>query len=215
MRLLFATAFFALTVASCGPSTNQPAEQGHGRLTEMSRVEGNIIKCDHQVPEQVCTRHHPELEAEYKRAGDWCKPHGVPESQCFKCHPDLTFDPLPELDDDADVKILSKGGEDLTSLDDYLVAGKVTVFEFYADWCASCRKVDGYIYRRIADGDDSIAYRKINIVSWESPVGKHYMKDVPSLPLIVIYGKDGKQSSSMHGAKLEQLELALEKAAQR
>jgi len=125
----------------------------------------------------------------------------------------LTFEPLPELPPDADVVWLSRRGEDVSGLDEHAVPGKVTVFEFYADWCAACRKVDGHIYKRIAGGDTTLAYRKINIVSWESPVGKRYMAKVPSLPLIVIYGKDGKKSSSLHGAKLDALDSAIEQGA--
>lgn len=212
--VLFLGCAVGVATLSCAGAA-QPASppSGHGTLTEMSRVSGDIVLCNHKVPESVCTRHHPELAARFKRAGDWCKPHKVPESQCFKCHPDLTFEPLPKLPPGADVAWLSRRGEDVPSLDEHVVRGKVTVFEFYADWCAACRKVDGYIYKRIADGDTTLAYRKINIVSWESPVGKRYMSKVPSLPLIVVYGKDGKRSSSLHGAKLDALKRAIRRGA--
>ena len=60
------------------------------------------------------------------------------ESQCFECHPDLTFDPLPSLPADADLIELSKEGEDVPELERHAVPGKVTVFDFYAVWCAPC-----------------------------------------------------------------------------
>src|SRR5688500_13242139 len=86
---------FALSLTACA-TTQNASSGGHGQLTELSRVEGPIVLCDHKVPESVCTRHHPELVANFKRANDWCAEHDVPESQCFECHPDLTFDPLPK-----------------------------------------------------------------------------------------------------------------------
>jgi thiol-disulfide isomerase/thioredoxin len=187
----------------------------HGRLTELSRVEGPIVLCDHQVPEAVCTRHHPQLEAQFKRAGDWCAPHGVPESQCLLCHPDLTFDPLPKLPPGADLSWLSREGEDVAQLEAHAVPGKVTVFDFYADWCAACRKVDGHLFGKLAAGDPRLAYRKLNIVTWESPVAQRYLQETPSLPLLVVFDKQGRRTAALHGADLEALDRAIAEAASR
>ncbi len=187
----------------------------HGKLSELSRVDGDIVLCEHKVPEKTCTKHHPELVAQFKRAGDWCAPHGVPESQCLTCHPDLTFDPLPKLPEGADVVWLSRTGEDVPNLDAHAAKGKVTVFDFYADWCAACRKVDGHVYARIAAGDSSLAYRKLNIVEWESPLGQRYLRNVPSLPFVVVYGKDGKRFQTLHGADLAALDAVLADATRR
>jgi thiol-disulfide isomerase/thioredoxin len=178
----------------------------------MSRVEGDVVLCEHKVPEKVCTKHHPELVAQFQRANDWCKPHGVPESQCLQCHPDLTFEPLPKLPEGADVKWLSRAGEDVPNLDAHAVKGKVTVFDFYAEWCAACRKVDGHVYKMIASGNRSLAYRKMNLVEWESPLAERYVKEVPSLPFVVIYGRDGKRFTALHGADLAALDKALTEA---
>jgi thiol-disulfide isomerase/thioredoxin len=194
-------AVLVLTLVGCASSP-------HGKLSELSRVDGEIVLCEHKVPEKTCTLHHPELVPQFKRAGDWCTPHGVPESQCLKCHPDLTFDPLPALPDGADVVWLSRAGEDVPSLAPHAAPGKVTLFDFYAEWCAACRKVDGHVYRRIANGD-SIAYRKLNIHEWESPLGKRYLKNVPSLPFVVVYGRDGKPFRTLSGADLTALDAAI------
>ena len=201
-----------LCVLACSRSTvptpGSPTSP-HGKLSEMSRVEGDVDLCEHKVPEKVCTKHHPELVAQFQRANDWCKPHGVPESQCLACHPDLTFDPLPQLPPRADVQWLSKAGEDVPNLDVHAVKGKVTVFDFYADWCAACRKVEGHVYRKIADGDAHLAYRKMNLADWESPLAQRYVKDVPSLPYIVIHARDGRRFTALHGADLHALDSAI------
>lgn len=209
------TICFAAFASACG-SPPPPGTPGspHGTLTEMSRVEGEIVLCEHEVPEQVCTRHHPELIPKFKRVGDWCSPHGIPESQCHACHPDLSFEPLPKLDEAADIAWLSKAGEDVPDLDVHAVKGKVTVFDFYAEWCAACRKVDGHVYKRLAEGDDKLAYRKMNVVDWDSPLARRYVKDVPTLPFVVIYDRDGKRHKTIHGANLGALDRAIAEASQ-
>jgi len=215
MSRILSLAFVVWWTAGCSGSRPPRPPASHGKLSEMSRVEGEIVLCEHKVPEKVCTKHHPQLIAQFQRANDWCKPHGVPESQCLICHPDLTFDALPKLPEDADVRWLSQAGEDVPSLDAHAVNGKVTVFDFYAEWCAACRKVDGHIYKKIASGDRSLAYRKMNLVAWESPLAERYVKDVPSLPFVVIYGRSGRRFATLHGADLAALDRALAEAVRR
>ena len=60
---------------------------------------------------------------------------------------------------------------------------------------------------------DAFAYRKANVVSWESPLAERYLQKVPSLPLIHVYGRDGRLVKALHGAELEALDAALAEAA--
>ncbi|WP_434391320.1 thioredoxin domain-containing protein [Melittangium boletus] len=187
----------------------------HGTLSQLSVVNGPQAEfCAHRVPAESCTRCHPELEARFKKAGDWCGPHGVPESQCFPCHPDLSFEPLPVLASHADLRILVEGGEDVPSLQPHLVPDKVTVFEFYADWCAVCRKVDRHVYARLNQRPD-VAYRKLNVVSWESPLARHYLADAPGLPLLVVYDKQGREVATLSGGDTGALDRAITQAGAR
>jgi thiol-disulfide isomerase/thioredoxin len=198
-------------LAACGgaPTRGAPsAAEGHGKLSDLSRVEGQVVLCDHKVPADVCTRHHPELRAKFEKVGDWCKPHDVPESQCLTCHPDLTFDPLPALPPNADVKVVAHRGEDIGDLAAHAARGKVTLFDFYADWCAACRKVEGHVYKRIVKGD-ALAYRKLNIVDWDTPLAQKHMKDAATLPLIIVFGRDGREAARLTGADLDALDRAI------
>src|SRR5262245_60571705 len=43
---------------------------------------------EHGVPEEVCTRCHAALAADFKAKNDWCKEHDLPDSQCFIHHPE-------------------------------------------------------------------------------------------------------------------------------
>lgn len=41
----------------------------------------------HALPEEYCTKCHPELVDKYKEEGDWCDEHEFPESACPECNP--------------------------------------------------------------------------------------------------------------------------------
>ena len=163
--------------------------------------------CIHGVACETCVKCHPELAAKFKAAGDWCPEHGLPESQCAICHPERVVPP-PAPPAGADFARLVEHGEDLPSLDGHVVAGKVTVFDFYADWCGPCRRVDEHVFALLAQRSD-VAYRKLDIVSWETPLAKRYLRDVPSLPYVVIYGKDGRRAGVVSGLDLAALDRAI------
>jgi len=186
-----------------------------GTLTNLSAASTpNWERCPHGVPKEKCAVCNPALVPTFKAAGDWCPLHGVPESQCFKCHPDLNFDPLPPLPANADLVELSKQGEDVPSLDGYAVKGKVTLFDFYAIWCGPCRKVDAHVFPMLGQRSD-LAVRKLNMVSWETPLAERYLKDTPSLPYIVVYGKDGKRVRAISGLDLAALDRTISEASGR
>jgi thiol-disulfide isomerase/thioredoxin len=187
----------------------------HGKITTMSAASSaDSPRCEHKVPKEVCTRCNPELASKFKAAKDWCPEHSVPESQCFECHPDLTFDPLPPLPASADMKELSTEGEDVPSLEAHAVPGKVTLFDFYAVWCAPCRKIDAHVFALLGKRGD-LALRKLNVVSWQTPLAERYLKNVSDLPYVVVYGRDGKKVDTVSGFDLAALDRAIEKAGGR
>jgi thiol-disulfide isomerase/thioredoxin len=124
----------------------------------------------------------------------------------------LDFSPPTKPPETADVVELVRDGSDLPSLEPHRVANKVTVFDFHAAWCPPCRKVDEHLFPILAKRTD-IAVRKINIGSWDTPVAERWLKQVPELPYLVIYDKQGKHVAAIAGAKLEELDLALAKAS--
>jgi thiol-disulfide isomerase/thioredoxin len=187
----------------------------HGTITTMSAAKSaDAPRCEHKVPREVCTRCNPQLVAKFKAAKDWCVEHDVAESQCFECHPDLTFDPLPPLPENADMAELSKEGEDVPSLEAHAVPGKVTLFDFYAVWCAPCRKIDAHVFALLGQRPD-LALRKLNVVSWDTPLAARYLKNVSDLPYVVVYGRDGKRVEAVAGFDLAALDKAIAKAAAR
>lgn len=177
----------------------------HGAITDMSVAKSHDWKaCEHHVPSDVCVQCHPEKAAAFKSHRDWCPEHNVPESQCLKCHPDLDFSPPKKPPPEADVIQLVQAGEDLEALEPHLVPGKFTVFDFHADWCTPCKKVSEFLFK-LQETRADIAVRKLNLVSWESPLAERWLRDIPELPFIVVYGPSGEKLASLHGAKLKTL----------
>jgi thiol-disulfide isomerase/thioredoxin len=204
---ILSAALLLLTVPAL-PADNHE----HGKITTLSAAKSkDYVACGHKVPKEVCTRCNPDLSPKFKAAKDWCPEHDVPESQCFECHPDLTFDPLPALPEKADLKEIAQEGEDVTSLEPHAVKGKVTVFDFYAVWCAPCRRIDAHLFALLGKRDD-LALRKLNVVSWETPLAKRYLKDAAGLPYVVVYGKSGKKVAVVEGFDLKKLDQAIAKA---
>jgi thiol-disulfide isomerase/thioredoxin len=184
----------------------------HGTITTLSAASSKeFVRCEHKVPKEVCTRCNALLIPKFKAAGDWCPEHGVPESQCFQCHPDLTFEPLPPLKEGADLIEISKAGEDVPNLEAHAVPGKVTLFDFYAVWCAPCRKIDAHVFGLLQKRED-LALRKLNVVSWETPLASRYLKNASGLPYVVVYGKSGKKVATIEGFNLKKLDKAIAQA---
>lgn len=191
-----------------------PAVQ-HGTITTLSAASSpDSARCHHRVPQEVCTRCNPALVSKFKAARDWCAEHGVPESQCFRCHPDLTFDPLPPLPAGADLREIAGAGEDVPDLGVHAVPGKITLFDFYAVWCAPCRQIDAHLFPLLGRRHD-MALRKLNVVDWETPLARRYLREVPTLPFVMVFDRRGKHVASVAGLDLPALDRAIERAGAR
>jgi len=79
---------------------------------------------------------------------------------------------------------------------DYVVPGKITVFDFTSDYCPPCRQIAPLLDELHARRDD-LAVVKIDInrpetkgIDWRSPVARQY--NLQSVPHFKVYGADGK-----------------------
>jgi thiol-disulfide isomerase/thioredoxin len=87
------------------------------------------------------------------------------------------------------------GGQEL-KLEDYLVPGKTTVFDFHSEYCPPCRAI-GPRVEKLHQTRDDIAVVEVDInrpdvkgIDWQSPVARQY--GLESIPHFKIFGPDGK-----------------------
>lgn len=119
--------------------------------------------------------------------------------------------PMPAFPPDADVVTVARDGADVPDLAPHAVAGKITVFDFYADWCDPCRKADEHMQAVLAAQKD-VAYRKLDVGDWDTPLGKRYLGDVPELPYLVVYDASGRRVAAVAGLRLADIDAAIGRA---
>jgi len=90
--------------------------------------------------------------------------------------------------------VISMGQE--VKLEDYLVPGKTTIFDFYSKYCPPCMAMAPRV-KKLHETRDDIAVVEVNInrpgiegIDWHSPVAAEFQLD--SIPHFKIFGADGK-----------------------
>jgi thioredoxin 1 len=99
------------------------------------------------------------------------------------------------------VKVIAHGSR--VDINKHLVFGRVTVVDFYADWCGPCRQVSPHL-EQMANTDPEVAVRKIDIIDWKSPVALQY--NLHHVPQINIYNRRGALVGTVVGVDLEQIQ---------
>jgi thiol-disulfide isomerase/thioredoxin len=79
------------------------------------------------------------------------------------------------------------------------LAGKWTVFDFWATWCEACVDLDDRL-QALARADADVAVRRVNIVDLDSPISQRELKGVTSLPHIRLVAPDGTTAWEASGA---------------
>jgi thiol-disulfide isomerase/thioredoxin len=107
----------------------------------------------------------------------------------------------------ADVAVLSRDGAAVGPLDKLRAAGKYTVFDVYADWCGPCRTVDDHL-RQVVSARRDVAVRKLNLVDFDSPLGRELGDRLQALPYVVVFTPTGRRID-VEGAEMEKIDKAL------
>jgi copper chaperone CopZ len=119
--------------------------------------------------------------------------------------------PLSEAERAAlDMRVLSHG--EPYDLKKGLAPGKITIVDFYAEWCGSCR-VLGPRLERLLLGNPRLALRKIELPTWESESARQATREfgLAGLPYVRVYGPDGKLLGAVAGNQSDELQKLIRK----
>ncbi|KYF83906.1 hypothetical protein BE18_03360, partial [Sorangium cellulosum] len=108
----------------------------------------------------------------------------------------------------ADARTISEGGADIPDLGAHVVPGKVTVIDFAASWCLPCRKLDAHM-AKVLQARRDVAYRKLDIGDWGTPLAQRYLKHVSKLPYVIVYDATGAHLDAIAGLELDKLDAAI------
>lgn len=108
----------------------------------------------------------------------------------------------------ADVVLVAKDGADVPDLTPHLAKGKLTIVDFGASWCEPCRELDAHVIELLRTRPD-VAYRKLDVADWDSPLAARWLKGVPALPYVIVFDATGKQKDAFSGLDLARLDRAL------
>lgn len=76
------------------------------------------------------------------------------------------------------------------NLSSLLVRDRVTVIDFYADWCGPCKRISPLLLSLVRQYED-VELKKVDIQKWGSPVAEQF--DIDSIPDIRVYDRRGRQ----------------------
>ena len=117
----------------------------------------------------------------------------------------------PAFPEGSDAQTVIEDGRDVADLTSLLVKGKTTVVDFSGIWCRPCRQIDEHMVK-VLGAQKEIAYRRLDIGDWDSPLAKHYLQAVSQLPYVIVYGPKGDKIDSIVGVDLARLDKAIAKA---
>ena len=78
---------------------------------------------------------------------------------------------------------------------------KLTVIDFYADWCGPCKMIKPYFKELEKRFGDTITFITVDVDEDDEMVDKYNIKAMPTF----VFLKDGKEVDRLEGANVEKL----------
>jgi len=106
-------------------------------------------------------------------------------------------------------EVISNNGQTV-DLKRLVVPGKITVVDFFAEWCGPCRAM-GPLIEGLVKEDTDVAVRKVDIVRWDTPVCQQY--GIRSVPNVRVFDRAGNQVGNAT-CSFDEVKRLIEKAKQ-
>ncbi len=94
--------------------------------------------------------------------------------------------PSPKIHASKVIEIRNDGIQE--NIRKLIVPGKVTIIDFFADWCGPCRTMDPKL-KKLAISHPDVYLRKVDIVNWQSPIVKQM--GITFVPNVAVYDGSG------------------------
>lgn len=89
-----------------------------------------------------------------------------------------------------------------------LVAGKVTIVDYWATWCAPCLKL-GPRLDEFAKTRGDVAIARVEATDWGKAEWTKFLPGIAGLPVLDVFGADGKLVARLVGEEAERFEAAV------
>jgi len=105
-----------------------------------------------------------------------------------------------------DIRIVSNGGQEV-DLPALLADDKITIVDFFAEWCSPCRRISPQL-EKLAKDDPDVVLLKIDIVNWNTPVTRQF--GIQSVPNVRVFNR----AKAQVGEPTPNVNLVLERVKQ-
>lgn len=109
--------------------------------------------------------------------------------------------------------IVAYDGKKAVDIDAITPDGKITIVDFYADWCGPCRVLETRL-QRYMQAHPNLALRRVNIGRWDNAAAKQATKEfrAEALPYVRVYDAHGKFVTDVTGGMWDEVLGAIERA---
>jgi copper chaperone CopZ len=122
------------------------------------------------------------------------------------------IEPLPaDIVKSLDIRSYTDGRR--VEINKILASGKVTIVDFYADWCGPCHVLEARLQHLMNGDKKHLALRRVNIGKWDNDAAKQATElRAEALPYIRVYDRRGKFVTAVTGGMWDEVLAAIEKA---